>query len=326
MKRNKYVYNKKQILEWHKQGYNSIQITTKLLGYPKHCYKTVAKIIKSEGRELNGRTTQITEQDIDLMCELYNKGKTQKEIFELFKNKINCESTVWVYLNKRGIKKRNTGSKSSVKNHNYFENIDTEEKAYFLGLFLADGSICHDNKNDKYCVINLGLKQEDEYLIEKFAKEIGFTGKLYKETLDQEKYIKRKNFAKDGFTTIKFRSVKMSNDLLKYDITPHKSNRERISENIPEKYLNHFIRGMFDGDGSVFISDGYLRVSYYGSHEICQQLIDLFGFKNKVYDKETISFISFQKKESVKKFYDFIYKDATIYMKRKKEKFDKNLC
>ena len=78
--------------------------------------------------------------------------------------------------------------------------------------------------------------------------------------------------------------------------------------------------------GSVYVSNNYLHVSYYGSHEICQQLKNMFELKNKVYDKKSISFISFQKKESVKKFYDFIYKDATIYMRRKKEKFDKNLC
>ena len=326
MKKKKYTYNKEQIIEWHEKGYNSVYITTNLLGYPKYCYKTVAKIIKSEGRILNGRRKQLTDKEIEDICNLYKQGKTQAEIFEKYKNKIGCESTIWYYLNKCNIQKRRTGSKSCVQYHDYFETIDSEKKAYFLGLFLADGSICHNSKTNEYNNINLGLKQEDEYLIKIFAKEIGFTGKLYKETLDQENYIRRKRFAKDGFTSIRFTSNKMANDLAKYDIFPKKSNKERISENIPKKYMNHFISGMFDGDGSVYVSNNYLHVSYYGSHEICQQLKNMFELKNKVYDKENISFISFQKKESVKKFYDFIYKDATIYMRRKKEKFDKNLC
>lgn len=326
MKRKKYKYDKKQIIEWHEEGYNSVYITTKLLRYPKYCYKTVAKIIKSEGKKLSGRRNKLTDKEIKDICDLYKKGKTQIEIFEKYKNKIGCEGTIWYYLNKCNIQKRRTGSKSCVKYHNYFETIDSESKAYFLGLFLADGSICHNSKTNEYDTISFGLKQEDEYLIETFAKEINFTGKLYRETLDQKNYIKRKRFAKDGFTSIRFKSNKMANDLAKYDIVPKKSNKERISQNIPKEYINHFIRGMFDGDGSVYTSNGYLHVSYYGSHEICQQLIDFFGLKNKVYDKKSISFISFQKKESIKEFYDFIYKDATIYMKRKKEKFDKSLC
>ena len=114
----------------------------------------------------------------------------------------------------------------------------------------------------------------------------------------------------------------MSNDLLKYGIVPHKTGKEYISNLIPKEYLNHFIRGCFDGDGSVFISNNYLRVAYYGSHQICQEILNIFACKNKVYDKTNVSFFSIQNKKFVLKFYNYIYKDATIFMKRKKIKFD----
>lgn len=324
--RNKYIYDKEQIIQWYKEGYNTVYITQNLLKYPKHCYKTVAKIIKNSGIKLNGRRKNLTDKDIENICELYKSGKSQLEICEMYKDKNICEGTIHYYLEKENINRRSVGQRSKVKVHDYFENIDTEEKAYFLGLMMADGSVCHNKKTDKYNIINLGLKQEDEYIIEKFKSEIGFNGKLYKENMNDIRYIKRKRWAKDGFTTIKLTSDKMANDLKKYGIVNNKSNKESIPfELIPEDLLNHFIRGLFDGDGSVYKSNNYLHVSYYGSHLICTQLLDFFKLKNKVYDKSSISFISFQKKENVKKFYDYIYKDATIYLKRKKEKFDKNI-
>lgn len=49
---------------------------------------------------------------------------------------------------------------------NYFTNIDTREKAYWLGMFYADGCV-HSNSNE----ISIGLKDQEH--IEKFKQAIG---------------------------------------------------------------------------------------------------------------------------------------------------------
>lgn len=43
---------------------------------------------------------------------------------------------------------------------------------------------------------------------------------------------------------------------------------------------------------------------------------------NKVFDKPTVSFVVYQKKNDVLNFYNLIYQDANFYLKRKKEKFE----
>lgn len=317
LNRKRYKYNETEIINLYNKGLNSVQIA-EYYNYPKHTYKTISKILKKNGKILTGKRLKYTLDDENKICDLYNKGYTQLEILNMFDN-INSEATIYNILSKYNVPKRNVGSKSAIKKHNYFNNINTEEKAYFLGLLMADGCVLDSNKGK---VINLGLKLSDKYLIDKFAKAIGFNGKLYIE--DKNKKSSRSTFnSSDGFVSIRFVSKAMFNDLSKYGIIPRKTGKEYISSNIPKEFISHFIRGCFDGDGSAFISSGYFRIAYYGSHKICQNILDIMGFKSKVYDKETVSFFSIQKKEYVEKFYNYIYKDATIYMHRKRNLFEK---
>lgn len=65
-------------------------------------------------------------------------------------------------------------SKAKLNNPNlkesFFATIDTEEKAYFLGLLIADGNVFEDGTGRQSSIsITLGL--EDEYMLNKF-KEI----------------------------------------------------------------------------------------------------------------------------------------------------------
>lgn len=315
-KRNKYQYDEKKILELFDQGYNSVQIA-EYFKYPKRTYSTISQILKRNNRVLSGKRLQYSQEDENRICQLYQEGYTQIEILDMF-DSINCEGTIHQILKKHNISKRSTGTRSAIKNHDYFENIDTEKKAYFLGLLMADGCVMESKKGK---VVNFGLKESDKYLIDEFANEIGFNGKLHVESAEQKTL--RSGFASTGFVSIRFVSEKMVNDLNKYGIVPRKTGKEYVPENISEEFLPHFIRGCFDGDGSAFVSQGYFRISYYGSHKICQDILDVMQFDNKVYDKTSVSFFSIQRKEYIKQFYDFIYKNATIYMHRKKDLFEK---
>lgn len=315
LNRKKYKYNENEIIELFNKGLNSVQIA-KHYGYPKHTYKTISKILKKNGKVLSGKRLTYSIEDEKRICELYENGYTQLEILDMF-DSINVEGTIHQILERNNISKRSTGSRSAIQNHDYFENIDTELKAYFLGLIMADGCVLDSNKGK---TISFGLKLSDRYLIDEFAKEIGFNGKLYVESSDKKST--RSFGSTDGFVSIRFVSDKMFNDLGKYGIVPRKTGKEYISSNIPKEMLPHFIRGCFDGDGSAFVSSGYFRISYYGSRQICQDILDIMQFNSKIYDKKSVSFFSIQKKEYVKKFYDYIYKDATVYMHRKRGLFE----
>ena len=74
------------------------------------------------------------------------------------------------------VKKVSRDIKNIDFNDNYFENIDTEEKAYFLGLIYSDGNV--RERNGKY-YLNIELKREDKYILEKFASELRCGNKIY---------------------------------------------------------------------------------------------------------------------------------------------------
>lgn len=125
-------------------------------------------------------------------------------------------------------------------NSNFFNTIDTEEKAYWLGFLTADGYIKGTGS------IELGLAEIDKEHIEKFKKTLGSEHKLgKKETkLNNKIYTSYK---------ISFKDKIMTQDLTKYGLTPNKSYDAYIPKDlIEEKYIRHYIRGLFDGDGSLY--------------------------------------------------------------------------
>ena len=56
-------------------------------------------------------------------------------------------------------------------NENYFETIDSEDKAYFLGFIFADGCVTNDPKKYRY-QLTLKLHSKDVGILEKFIKSI----------------------------------------------------------------------------------------------------------------------------------------------------------
>ena len=107
---------------------------------------------------------------------------------------------------------------------------------------------------------------------------------------------------------------------------------------IPEKYFRHFVRGLFDGDGSVYLDRNTLRVKLLsGSLDFIKSLnirMANNGFALRKIDtshlrkesKPRAYFICYSSKSSVKQFYEFIYNNTTevIYYTRKKLIFDNN--
>ena len=102
-------------------------------------------------------------------------------------------------------------------NENYFETIDTREKAYFLGLLAADGCIHKTIPGKRNTRISLSLKVEDMYIIDSLAKAIDFTGNVRVITIRKGQYTGHQ------YGCLLFTSNKMATDLSKYGIIGSKS-------------------------------------------------------------------------------------------------------
>ena len=215
-------------------------------------------------------------------------------------------------------------TKNVTFNENYFEKIDTEEKAYFLGFIAADGCVSQRTKN---CVVlSININKKDVEILEKFKESINFSGNIF--------FSKSRN----NMCNIHCHSLKLTNDLSKYGIIKRKTNKIIMPKLIGD-LLRHFMRGYFDGDGCVSIHKdkrpgkgddrGNINIVS-GSYDFIQKYVDILVEKanvkrNSIRDRKTggrYYVIDWGGLTDVENIYNFLYKDAKTYLSRKKEKYD----
>jgi hypothetical protein len=248
----------------------------------------------------------------------YKEGLSTKDIGEIygFNRKVIAK---WLKLNNVKIRKNGRGK----INENYFEIIDTEEKAYFLGFILADGCIYAANYPSRpSSSLNLEIHEKDKYILEKLKSELQVNKKIC--TRKAKKCCH-----------IRFSSNKLCQDLSKYDIVPHKTFKAKIPKLnlIPDSLKHHFFRGLFDGDGCIYSGTTKTQRKYFvfnivGTLDVCKGINDHFKTflteenlnKNLLLNKNIYN-IYYRKLISLKRIYNFLYKDATIFLTRKEEKF-----
>ena len=238
----------------------------------------------------------------------------------------------------------NKFSKYKIKG-DYFDNIDTEEKAYFLGFLIADGCVMIETiKNNRFVEggkgykLAFGIQDEDGFLMDIFSKELGFE-KAKKNTNNQEGVIFRKLQRR-----FRFNNKHLVETLInKYKIIPRKTLDTAFEfplEYIPKHLIRHFVRGFFDGDGCVTFTDKgkifYFNFSFiFTSLIFAKQIGEIFentfqmtpvyiDVKGKTVDSIALRFRTNRKRlEKMKEVFHWFYKDSVVYLERKKVKFEK---
>ena len=102
-------------------------------------------------------------------------------------------------------------------------------------------------------------------------------------------------------------------------------------EQVPIELIHHFMRGYFDGDGCICISNNQAYFTVIGTPEflngyeyyLLKTLNRTTPNKRKHTKRhhEQTEWIVYGGNKQCKKIYDYLYKDATIYLDRKKQKF-----
>ena len=175
-----------------------------------------------------------TLEQIEKIIHLYTiEGKTQTEIGSIMGCGIKPIIRV---LHENNIPTNIRRTNRRLK-ENYFSNIDTSNKAYFLGLLFADGNVSKDNTRE--AMIKIQLLNEDRQLLEKFKSEIMSDGTIMN--------------AKGDTCALAIRSNQMAMDLEQFGIIPNKTYETHfLPNNIPSDFLIDFLRGYVDGDGSLY--------------------------------------------------------------------------
>lgn len=270
---------------------------------------SVLKFLKKNGVDTSINNTckgkpHLTEMK-EKVFEMYNSGMNTNQIAKELGYATSAVSTL---LKKNNVELRDYRYKVD---ESFFEAVDTEEKAYVLGWMYSDGNISGDM---------FRIQIADLDILEKIKDILKFEGPI-QDVSPPKKFPHRK---------IQFNmSVcrkKMVDDLAKLGVMPAKSLILQFptEEQVPLHLLGHFLRGVFDGDGSISrtASNGF-NVSMVGTLEFVEKVIDITDCPNfKIYcrfperENSTRSMASGHR-ETVAKFLDFIYKDATVYLQRK---------
>lgn len=259
--------------------------------------------------------------------DLYSKGLECKEIA----TKLNLHSTTVSRIAKTiniNFHKGNKNRRLHSINEDFFSVINNEEKAYFLGLLYADGCIVLLNKRSWQ--MKLGLWEKDKYILE-------YLNKLLFKNPDLHNISTRisNKPSVQNFCTFNIYSKKICDDLQRLGCVQRKSLILEFPQNIPKNLVHHFIRGYFDGDGCFIgrktgfcISFNFVSSNNFISG-LQKQLLE-FGIKSQTYihskNSSRNSILRNSSLENVMKFYNLIYKDANIFMKRKRQFADNYLA
>lgn len=249
-----------------------------------------------------------------------SKNKTLSEWIDYFNLKYTKNQIYnYCYRNNYPIKKltkEEISKKQSQNARKYYINQDyfktwSRNMAYILGLWFADGCIYGGKMFD------ITLHNKDKYMLEKIAKEFNFEGKIY-------------NYIDRNASRLNFSCVSMYKDLIALGGKENKSLTINFP-NIPEKYLSDFIRGYFDGDGSIMhIKNNRINTAFTcGSKKFLDSLVNILKSQANIeggsYDKSCVSY-KFGKKDSIK-IGNYIYKDnPELFLLRKREKFGSLIC
>lgn len=210
---------------------------------------------------------------------------------------------------------------------NFFNSIDTEEKAYWLGFIYADGYI---TKCNGHSVFGIKLKIEDKDHIVKFKNAIHSEHKIIEGVIESPYGVSRA-------CSITIANEEFVHCLLDKGVFYNKSKilKPPPQEKLPNNLVSHFIRGYFDGDGSIYLgkakkdnwkSSG--NVSFIGTYELlswilnnlkeqCSTKANIYKYKNK-----DIWEIKIGGNTNFLNLYEYLYKDANIFLSRKKDKAD----
>lgn len=197
--------------------------------------------------------------------------------------------------------------------------IDTQEKAYLLGLFYSDGNIGNNQTQSR-----LELSLNDRDLVFHLKELFPFFYIHY----DRGTKIELGNYSKT-----------LKEDLISNGCLPRKSFENRNNLHIPnisEELIPHFIRGYFDGDGGCTLNTQKSKVQkrvyiYSASLPLINEIEDFMKSKGIIFNniiqsgKNIPVYKSTPSTKSYSDYYNFLYNNATIFMQRKKEVFEKIL-
>lgn len=262
--------------------------------------------------------------DVTMMYNEYMNGKSLNTLSKELHKDTRTIKKLFVN-NDLKLKSSSESSRKYNIKEDYFDIIDSEDKAYFLGFLYADG---YNDTNRG--AVNLSLMEKDKEILEVLnnilqpTKPLQFVNATKSNKQNQYRLVIANQHISNQLVTLGCSKTKTFNIIFPTE------------EQVPSHLIHHFIRGVFDGDGciSIYKIGNYSKsnVSIISTISFLENL-ELFLIKELNFNKvklierfpernTNIRALCYSGKNRCKDFGNWLYRDATIFLKRKKEKFD----
>lgn len=263
-----------------------------------------------------------TEPQIREMIKLYQSGKSQKEISENF---LCSQTSVSAILRRNNVLGINNGNQKYYDiNRSFFKKINSEASAYFLGFLYADGSI--QVKNSAYS-ITLKLKSNDQIILEKFRDIMSPSSSI--------KITKNKG-SDTEYSYFRINQKEICEQLISHGCVPNKSLILEFPTTVPQELIHHFLRGYSDGDGCIYKNKFKNKKTintiwkFVSTKQFCNEAAKILKEQLGINCSQMLSRPKTNKITTTlsvggnlqsMKVLDWLYKDATIYLQRKYDKY-----
>lgn len=239
------------------------------------------------------------------ILDLYASGHSATEIAEIIGH---SQGQISKFFSDRNIEyKWKIGIDSD-----FFSSVDTPEKAYILGWWYSDG--CVDNKSAR-----IGIASDDDYVLEWIKVQTKYEGNIKRSPARSDRHKPLSNLV--------IHDKKFRDDLEKLGCVKNKSLILQFPDSsiVPDHLIWHFLRGEFDGDGSISIkNEKYGQCTITSSVDFCRDLSAFLtnnNIDNTVYYIKNSAMVYMNKTQSAIKFCDNIYRDANFFLSRKHDKY-----
>jgi len=190
---------------------------------------------------------------------------------------------------------------------NYFRSIDTDAKAYWLGLLAADGCVTDRS-------VALSLKYSDAAHVRAFKDELAANQPVYRSR---------------DMAGLLIYSIAFAKSLAARGLVRRKTKR-LIFPDIPDRLAPAFIRGYFDGDGSIYTTVAGTETRWIA--EFCgtemmmrgvRARLDVLNVPGYLYSRRNGMWITRYQNMSVRWLRDVLYENASVWLPRKRALFDR---
>lgn len=257
---------------------------------------------------IQNKTNPWSEYEVEVLKKCYPSTKME-DFLPLLNNR--TKEQVREKAQKLGIKriKRDSDNIGTYTvNKDYFKEINSHNKAYYLGWALTDGNVTIGNgRSYQY---RIRLMQEDIGILQKFLKDIESTTKIYKRDTNVEVNICSKEFVEN---------------LINQGCIPNKTYTISFPK-LEKEYELDFIKGCFDGDGSYVCTEKTKKVSFVSASEdfvkVMQDKLKSYGITSYIYKTQNTYGLHISSKESIKTFVSLMLNTESDFLDRKKKKMN----